>query len=351
MSGKHKVYLSKLVSQKEATNQAVDRFELNRNREWGLYGADTGLHALNLLIGGWIPGKVTTIGGRSGHGKTALTVPMFQAGTRTLQGRRPEFLFLSWEMEPSNLVDRHVCSVVGITSRELLQGAKLIGPKKLDKITDAYNSAASLPVKYQLNSTNIAEVMALTKRFCEECRERGISEGVTIQPVIVIDYLGMAKYEGSGIRTYGIGDFVNGCKSSANETGASFCIFTQIGRQADEKDMPSRLDFADSQSIEMASDNLVVIHRPEYNFVHVVRDPETNTDVSSENKMLIRVLKGRDFGIGDRLINCNIKYYRFWEQNHTYEFPYWEMYSDKDFWLKHFGLADVNKEKDLKLWQ
>jgi len=42
----------KLVEQSDAAERAKNRFSSNREREWGLYGIDTGIHNLNMLIGG-----------------------------------------------------------------------------------------------------------------------------------------------------------------------------------------------------------------------------------------------------------------------------------------------------------
>ncbi len=331
-----------LVSQHDATKRSWNRFQSNRTKEWGLYGCDTGHHSLNMLIGGWIPGKVTTIGARSGVGKTALVSQMASGAGRVLNGKRAEILFCSWEMESSYLIDRHICHGTGITNKMLNQGAKLIGDNKLEEIKKIYNEAKGLPVTYQEMSTSLSTVKAYVFDFVKKCVEKSEKEGIDIQPVIIIDYIQMANFEGSGLRTYGIGDFMNGIKQTANETGAAFCVFAQIKRTADDKDMPERNDFADSQSIEMASDNLILLHRPEYNNIPVMMDPTTQTEIDSTNKMLIRVLKGRDYGIGDILINCEIKYFRFWSLDHDdYNFPYWELYSEKEFWLNHFGLNNL----------
>jgi replicative DNA helicase len=267
-----------------------------------------------------------------------MSVPMFDAATRITNGRRVEFLFFTWEMESSYLVDRQVCYRLGLTNHMLTQGAKLFGDATWEKVKATYREVEKLPVTYQEMSTNINTVSAITYEFVKQCSEKEKVEGVKIQPVVIIDYIGMAQFEGSGLRTYGIGDFINGCKKLANVTGAAFCIFAQINRGADEKDVPARGDISDSQAIEMASDNLVLLHRPEYNNISTITDPETGEQIESKNKMLIRVVKGRDFGTGDALVQCDIKYYRFWDMTHNFDTKYWELYNSKDFWLKHFNL-------------
>lgn len=330
--------LEGLVTQREATTKSWKRLDENKKRDWGLYGHDMGIHTLNMMLGGWIPGKVTTIAARSGVGKTAMSVPMFDAASRMSGNRRVEFLFFTWEMESSYLVDRQVCYRMGLTNHMLTQGAKLFGESTWEKVKGVYREVEKLPVTYQEMSTDIKSVSAIVLEFVKQCAEKEKTEGTKIQPVVIVDYIGMAQFEGSGLRTYGIADFINGCKKLANQTGAAFCIFAQINRGADEKEVPQRADISDSQSIEMASDNLVLLHRPEYNNIPTITDPETGDQIESKGKMLFRVVKGRDFGTGDALIQCDIKYYRFWSMEHDFNTKYWELYNSKDFWLKHFNL-------------
>jgi replicative DNA helicase len=329
-----------LIDQRLATERSWNRLQENIDREWGLYGHDMGIHDLNLMLGGWVPTKVTTIAARSGIGKTAILTPMIEAGSRLLNGRRAEFLFFTWEMEPSYIIDRHICSRVGCTLKHLNQGAKLLGEHARENIRKAYNEALGFSVTYQDYSINIDEVSALVIEFVQKCKEKEQVEGVKIQPVVLVDYISMAQFEGSGLRTHGIAQFMNGIKQIANSTGAAFCLLAQINRSADDKDIPQRNDLTDSQSIEMASDNLVLLHRPEYNNIKTIEDPETNEPIDSRNKMLVRVLKGRDYGVGDRLINVDIGKFRFWSLDHDYGDPYYDLYGDENFWKKHFKIEN-----------
>lgn len=327
-----------LVTQREAVLKSYERLKHNRVKDWGLHGHDLGIHPLNMLIGGAIPGKLTAIGGRSGHGKTALTTEIFKGGSKIINGRRCEFLCFSWEMDASYMVDRHVCNTVGLTVKMLQQGAKLLGEQAYNKIKQSYKEAASFPISYQQHSIDISTVKALCIDFVKKVREKEQVEGIEIVPTIVIDYIGMASFEGAGLRTYAIAEFMNGFKQLINELAMCGIVFAQIGRGADNKDMPDRTDFADSQTIENASDNLLLIHRPEYNNIPTIKDPETGEEVKSNGKILIRALKSRDYGVGDLLVNCDIKHYRFWDLAHEYGYDYTSLYSKEEFWLDYFGL-------------
>lgn len=340
----------KLITQPKAINQSWDRLNHNINRDWDLYGYDCGIHRLNMEIGGIIPTRVTVIGGRSGSGKTALTVPMFEASVRKkTDGSRLEYLFFTWELDPSIVVDRSICSSTGLTLRQLNQGAKLLSDVAIDKIKETYKKTIKFPITYQTHSTDIEYIKKLVYEFVERCREKSKIEGCHVHPVICIDYLNMAQFEANGLRTYGIADFMNGLKQLCNETKASAIIFAQLSRELDKQGkIPDRSDFSDSAAIENAADNLIVIYRPEYHGINTIINPDTGLEEDSSGKILVRVLKCRDYGIGDFLINCDIKHFRFWDTKHSYDFPYWETYGSKEFWMKEFNLVNpIQKEEEV----
>lgn len=334
-----------LITQIQATNTAWKGFQYNRNKDYGLAGIDTGVHELNLGIGGWCEGKLTTIAGRSSHGKTSLLTPLFDAARRVINGRRAASIFFTWEMSPAQLVNRHVCFKTGITMSMLTQGAKLMTNKQLASIREAYSDSKGLDIIYQNSSTDIKTVRAISLEFMENCKEKEKVEGIEIQPLIIIDYIGMASFEGSGLRTYGIGDFMNGLKQMASQTGCSVIALAQINRGADDKAIPQKSDLSDSQSIENASDNLILLHRPEQNEIQIVKDPETGVYVDSKDKMVLNVWKSRDCGMSWNLVDCDISVNRIKSRKHTYDTEYWKEYSKESFWLKHFGIDKYLKNK------
>lgn len=332
-----------LTPQRKAVESSYNRLIKNRNREWDLYGYDFGVHPINMAIGGIIPTKVSVIGARSGTGKSAIIAPMLEAASRPKgDNSRVEYLLFSWEMDPSIVIDRVVCSQVGLTIRQLNQGAKLLDQPAMAQINAAYDKASSYGVHYHECSTDIEVVKATALEFIDVCREKSKIEGVYVHPVICIDYLNMARFEQSSLRTYGIADFMNGIKQLCNQTEASAVIFAQLSRETDKQHrIPDRADFSDSSAIENAADNLLILYRPEHHGVPTIIDPETGNEVDSQHKMLIRVLKGRDYGTGDFLINCDIKYFRFWDLHHRWDYPYYEDYTDEDFWKSQFNLQSM----------
>lgn len=342
-------FYDKLISQPKAVNESWLRLNNNITRDWDLYGFDTGIHPLNMAIGGLIPTRLTVIGGRSGSGKTALSAPMFDATSRRkVDGSRLEYLFFTWELDPSIVNDRGICSKVGLTLRQLNQGAKLLSEKTMAQIKSAYTELSKYPITYHIHSTDINEVRSVSLEFIKRCREKSKVEGIYVHPVICIDYLNMAQFDAVGLRTYGIADFMNGLKGICNNEKISAIVFAQLSRETDKGGkIPDRSDFSDSAAIENAADNLIVIYRPEYHNIGSVIDPESGQEVDSRNKMLIRVLKCRDYGVGDFLINCDIKHFRFWDQQHKHDFPYYAKYGEKDFWMKEFNLKQQEVQEEV----
>ena len=217
------------IPQHKAVDESWKRLNNNITRAWDLYGYDIGIHALNMAIGGIVPTRLTVIGGRSGSGKTALSCPMFDATLRRkVDGSRLEYLFFTWELDPSIVIDRSICSRVGLTLRHLNQGAKLLSEKTMASISASYEVTGKYPITYQMHSTDINQVKAIAKEFVERCREKSKVEGVYVHPVICIDYLNMAQFDSIGLRTYGIADFMNGLKQFCNHEKSSAIVFAQL---------------------------------------------------------------------------------------------------------------------------
>jgi replicative DNA helicase len=328
-----------LIKQREATHRALHNFNQHRKSEWRLEGHDTGIHTLNMMIGGWIPQKLTTIAARSGVGKTAMTVPMFKAAGRALANRKAAFLFFTWEMSPEMITDRFVCHEMDFTMRRLKQGAKLMSGRELNKVNRVYQESESLPVVYQRIPLNLKETLKVYQKFVDGVHRLEDKEGMKIIPVFALDYIAMAELIGNRSQTYLIGEFMNGLKSAVTYHNGAGIVFGQLKRETDRKDEPEIADLSDSSFIENASDNVVLLHRPEHSRVDEIRDPVNGGYTDSHEKMLLKVMKSRDYGTGDALINCRVKSNRFWAREHDWEYPYYEDYQKEEFWLKHFKLG------------
>lgn len=91
---------------KELLPEALERLDL-LNKNSGVIGLRTGFNALDSLTGGFIPGEITFLGARSGHGKTALAVNM---ATQVALINKVHVLFVSIEMTAIQLLTRSLKS-------------------------------------------------------------------------------------------------------------------------------------------------------------------------------------------------------------------------------------------------
>lgn len=326
-----------LITQRSAVDKSFKRFNDNLTREVGLFGTDTGHHQLNLIINGWVPTKITTLAARSGFGKSGCITPMLPALGKIVNGRRSEMLMYSWEMSADTMADRSVCYETGLKLNELRYSRVL--PEQLrQRVNKAYANAASFPVKYHQHTTNIDTVLRTNDIFLDEIRKKEAIEGVKIQPVIVIDYIGMAtgsaKY---GNRTYDLGNFMQLLKQYCNDTGACVFNLAQINRTADIKEYPEVSDLSDSQFIEQNSDTVIIGHRPEYYRKETMKDPEGG-EIPSAGKALLRVVKNREGEVKDYIVNCDISKFRFWHRDMEFGQDYTKLYKDEQFWKNIMGL-------------
>lgn len=325
-----------LIPQLRAVGKSLEEFKSVSESEPKLFGADMGIHDLNMAIGGHIPKKLTTIAGRSGHGKTASVIPMFKAAERVVGGKKPAFVFLTWEMASEEVVSRYICHETGLSWRLIYQVPWLLTAEQKASIHLAYEKAKSLPILYQEMSTNFSEIERISDYFCDVCSKKSVTDGVEIVPVMIIDFIGMAKFEGSkDLRTYKISEFMHNLKGLSKKNGQHTIALAQINRSADDKEMPGRNDLSDSQGIEQASDNLFILHRPEYQSVKEISLGDEKID--STDKVIFRLLKGRSVGVGDIVMSCEARHSRFWSLDHLHDFEYHKLYDDPQFWKNHFG--------------
>lgn len=290
-------------------------------------------------MNGWQPGKVITVAARSSMGKTSFVMPMLYRGGVLRNGKRAEFLVLSWEMQDTDYINRLVALDCGIDNKMMMQGAKLLSKSQDEIIKDSFDDISSLPIRYQIASTHQKVVTQLVYDFIEECQQKADNQGIEIQPMVVIDHIGLAQFEKSGLRTYHIGEFIFSMKQIANHTGCSFIILNQINRSSDQtKDVPQVADISDSQSVEQTSDAMIILHRPEHYRIETVVDPRTGDEVDSRGKTIIRIGKNRMGNIGDILVDSDMKLARYWYPAHGWDYDYNELYQKEEFWRKIFKL-------------
>lgn len=332
-----------MIHQHQAVKQAYDAYAASLVRPTGLVGVPTGHMEWDMQIGGWQPRQITSLAMRSRHGKTAAVVQLAEAASKVYNGKRGELIFFSWELSAQAFVERYICYKVGITMMQY-RYAKLLPQEVQVKIVEAYREARKMPIHYHQSSSDIETVIkTVDEKLTEIKRGHGTLnkediEGVTIQPIVVIDYVTMAKArpKSYGSKTYDIGDFLQTFKQYANGTGVSGLFLAQIRRDTEGEPVLSHIQ--DSGAIEQNSDNVILGYRPEADLVQEIRDPVTDSPISSKDNILWRFLKCRENEPRDILGHVDIKYNRFWPRTHRFGDDYQSQYSDEGFWREEYGL-------------
>jgi replicative DNA helicase len=153
-------------------------------------------------------------------------------------------------MASEEVVSRYISHETALSYRALFHTPWVLSNFQKERISSTYDESKSLLVSYQELSTNITQITELSNWFCEACLRKEKILGVEVVPVMVIDYIGMAKFEGGAdLRTYKLGELMNSLKTLSKVNDQHTIALAQIGRGADSKDMPGRTDLADSQGI------------------------------------------------------------------------------------------------------
>jgi len=326
-----------LITQREAIRAAYDVHESNLIRPTGLYGVDTGFHDWNMGFGGWVPSTITTLAARSRTGKTATTVQVIEAASKVVNGKRGDVLFFSWEMSARANIERFVSHSCGLTMQEY-RYAKMLPESRQDDILKAYSIAKDFPVNYHQTSTNIDAVIRICEDNLKRIKGEEIEQGVSIQPIVIIDYVSMAlaKSKSYGTKTNDIGAFMQEFKQYANSRGVAGFFLAQIQRTVEGE--PTLSNIQDSATYEQNSDNVVIMYRPEADLVKEIRDPFTDQTVDSKDRVMWRILKTREGAPHDVLSHSDIKYFRFWHRQHKFGYDYNSLYLEDDFWRHQYGL-------------
>lgn len=323
-----------IIKQAQATNESYQQLQENYNRPLGLVGTDTGHHTMNLVFGGWRPGKIVSYAARSGHNKTSILIQMVKAAGRIQNGRRSDIRLASWELRADEMVTRQVSHTTGFSSTQLMY-PKILTASQRDLIKLAYAEASKYPVSYQVNSTNWTNVEKMLSIYVDECKAKEQIEGIKIQPVFCLDFIGMLEGNGRyNSRTYDVGDFMKALKSFCNKTGLAAFLLCQINRTADSRELPEIQDISDSSSIENNSDVVILGHRPEKLGKMTMKDFETNQEIPSTDLIYWLVRKNRNGKESSMILNIKPATHRFWDRSlPSWDYDYTRLYGEQQFWL------------------
>lgn len=243
----------------------------------------TGFDKLDGKIGGLRNGNLIIIGGRTGHGKTAMALNI--AYNLALSGTRVGMLSL--EMTDEEIYSRMISMEAGVDLLDLNE--KRLAEKDYAMITEKNERLKKIFDNFHIFDTdvNLNDSVFVIRSMV---KEKGCK-------VIIVDYLGLiTNPEIKNNLYHEIKSITRRMKLLAKELNVPLILLSQLNRQSAGRNKPILADLRDSGSIEQDADIVMFIYRPK-------------DEISEKANLLIA--KGRNVRTGEvkfRFIPQNTKF-------------------------------------------
>lgn len=286
--------------------------QMIRLREDGVVGAPSGLAGLDESLT-LSPKRYTIIGGATSMGKTALAIwLMYQAASAG-------FGVAYWSLEmPEEDIAKRLNSIHSQIPYKAFD--RKMSDTLMAKVVESVNAMERMPI--QILSDRVKTVPALIaecKRIQTLMVPSGDFQGLKL---VVVDYIQLVKGKGESALVR-LSEVANELKHVAKQLDVHIIALAQVDRSLGKRDdtRPTMADLRGSGDLEMAPDNVVLVHRPEYYLSRQQppKKPEERADWEAElsaarGKMEIIMAKSRMGKISSVTVNCDMSTNRFWEE-------------------------------------
>ena len=259
-----------------AINTAIDNASAAYQRDGGLSGISTGIHALDSRMGGLQRSDLIVLAGRPGMGKTSLATNIaFNIAHAHVPGTKadgtPESVeggvvgFFSLEMSAEQLATRIISEQAEISSSKIRRGE--ISEQEFEMLAACAQEMARIPLFIdETGGISIAQLAARARRLK---RQRGLD-------VLIIDYIQLmqgSKKSGEN-RVQEVTEITTGLKALAKELNVPIIALSQLSRAVESRDdkRPQLSDLRESGSIEQDADVVLFVFREEY--YHQAKQPD-----------------------------------------------------------------------------
>ena len=226
-----------------------------------LQGLSTGYDKLDIMSNGLKPGELFVVAARPSMGKTSFLLNIIEH--LVIREKKPVLMF-SCEMPSTQLVERLILSLSGISKQEIM--LKRSGMKKgeLKKITDAVRLLqASQLIIDDTAGISISELRAKARRVKREHPDLAC---------IGIDYLQLMRShtkQAQNSREREIAEISGGLKNLAKELELPIIVLAQLNRGPENrpgksKGVPMMSDLRESGAIEQDADMIGLLYRMAY---------------------------------------------------------------------------------------
>ncbi len=239
----------------------------------------TGFKTLDWVMKGLKKGRVLTIAGRPGTGKTAFSLRLFDqlpANERAI--------YFSLEMSRREITERLISSQNNIKLDSVIN----------KRLTDKQKETIKESKLMKSDNLIIDDSPGMTmNKIRAKARIEKIKHGLS---VVFIDHLGLLNPSMNGMKAYErVTEISKGMKELAKELDITVIALSQLNRAPDMRDKgePVLSDLRDSGSIEQDSDQVILLYNPDYKEI----SGSTATTGKAE-QLIAKVAKNRSGGVG-----------------------------------------------------
>lgn len=227
--------------------------EIEKNVEQGgvnAGGIKTGILDLDTKLVGLEPGTVTVLAARPSIGKTACGMTI--AAHMASNGHQP--VIFNLEMNVKQIAYRRLSKATGISGWNLRRGEGIVD--RMDEIQLAVGRLVAQKIRF-------AQTPGLTPMRLRTMATQLVRAGRC--DCIFVDHLGLMKAPRAENRNIAIGEITREIKQMAEELEVPVVLLCQLNRTAaGSDDRPRMHQLRESGRIEEDADNVVLIHRPNY---------------------------------------------------------------------------------------
>ena len=216
-----------------------------------------GLGSLNSHIGAFLGGELVVLAARPGMGKTALAM---QIALQAASDRHP-VLFVSLEMQQTELVMRILCGEAGVDGRPFRTQAE--SPEDVESLAAVADDIRDYPLRvFDSRGSNVTtdRIRAMGRLMKSSC---GLG-------LIVVDYLQLVNpIDGRAPREQQVSAMTRSLKNIAKELDCPILCLAQLNREAEKSDRPQLSHLRESGAIEQDADAVLFLHRIDANTVNL----------------------------------------------------------------------------------
>lgn len=240
-------------------------------------GLRTGLKALDDLWGPLMPGRLYSLAGASGSGKTALAQQVARNCAEPTSDSEEAVLFMSLEMDGEELGTRDFTQLTGIPS-DRIESADL-NVEEFDALVEAQKGQTSS--RLIIDSDKNQSVASIRGKALRLKRLRGLK-------LLVIDHWRYMKRKGRELFEE-MHDDLRGLNAIADDLQIPVLVLAQLkssyGSEAKLRE-PNIGDIFNGAVLEQESDALMLVHRPEY--ILARKKPNESKDIPAWEEELRR---------------------------------------------------------------